>query len=93
MDEVEFDKFADEYHAMHAAKDAVVEGPRRNVWCGRYKGWVTDEELEEINGCLDRICRILNKERGEDARLHSFACVLAPVAAKAPRRGSGARGG
>jgi hypothetical protein len=83
-----------DFRAGLAAKDAVVEGPRRNVWCGRYKGWVTAAELEEINGCLDRICRILNKERGEDARLHSFACVLAPVAAKAPRRGSsGVRGG
>jgi len=69
---------------------AVVEGPRRNVWGGRAKGWVGPSELEEINRLFARVLEIIHGGRpGEGRQPQSLTFVLAPVRAnqRAPRPG------
>lgn len=67
---------------------AVVEGPRRNIWGGRAKGWVGNEEIEEMNRLIARLFEIVHSGRpGEGRTAQSFTMVLAPVRAsrRAPR--------
>jgi len=70
---------------------SVAEGPRRELWAARGKGWVGEDELAEINRLLARLMDLLQRPRarGRD-RLVALAWVLAPVAAKPARRGAAA---
>lgn len=77
-----------DFDAALADPDAVVEGPHRQVWAARGKGWVSRRELAEINRLLQRLCDLLGRPRGEGReRLLSLAFVLAPLQAKPKRRG------
>jgi DNA-binding transcriptional ArsR family regulator len=69
--------------------EAVTEGPRRDLWASRAKGWVGAADLTEINRLLIRLNELLHqrRERHRD-RLVSFAYVLAPVTARPLRRKS-----
>ena len=67
---------------------AVVEGDERNLWAARMKGWLSDEDLAELNTLLRRIIQVFQpKEDAEGesrasmgaSRLHSLTWVLAPV--------------
>ncbi len=65
------------------------EGPERQLWAARNKGWVSDRDLAEINRTLQRLNQLLTRPRkpGRDT-LVSLAFVLAPLEAKPKRRGS-----
>lgn len=64
----------------------VVEGPRRDLWAARMKGWFSDAELEEVHDLLDRLRELLERPRRDDGqRLHALTFVLAPVAASRRR--------
>ncbi|HJT97193.1 MAG TPA: winged helix-turn-helix domain-containing protein [Rhodanobacteraceae bacterium] len=70
-----------------ADSGSVVEGPQRELWAARYKGWVGDAELAEINRLLVRISDLLHRPRAASRdRLVALAFVLAPVDAKPARR-------
>jgi DNA-binding transcriptional ArsR family regulator len=73
-------------HAI-ANPHAVAEGPLRELWAARNKGWVGDAELAEINRLLVRINALLQRPRsaGRD-RLVALSWILAPVDAKPARR-------
>ena len=66
---------------------SVAEGPLRELWAARNKGWVGDRELAEINRLLVRIASLLRRPRaaGRD-RLVALSWVIAPVDAKPARR-------
>jgi len=66
---------------------AVTEGPKRNLWAARVKGWLSDEDLREVNRLLAEVAAIFarNKEPGRD-RLHAFTFVNVPLPAQAMRR-------
>jgi DNA-binding transcriptional ArsR family regulator len=66
---------------------SIVDGPLRELWAARGKGWVGDAELGEINRLLIRLTQLLRKPRTASRdRLVALSWVLAPVAAKPPRR-------
>lgn len=66
---------------------SVVEGPLRELWAARNKGWVGDAELVEINRLLVRIGDLLQRPRSASRdRLVALSWVLAPIDAKPARR-------
>lgn len=66
----------------------VTEGPLRELWVARGKGWVRPDELAEVNRLLSRLMELLQQPRaGEKAELVSLSWVLAPLEDKSPRRG------
>jgi hypothetical protein len=68
----------------------VANGPRRALWAARSKGWVSAAELAELNALLARAAALLRKPRGRGRdQLVSLCFVLAPIAARAPRRSGG----
>lgn len=69
-----------------ARSDVVADGPERELWAGRNKGWVSRRELAEANRLLTRLQRLLQGPRkpGQD-QLVSLSFVLAPLEAKAGR--------
>jgi len=76
---------------------STTEGPRRNLWVARWKGWLSNAELEEANAHLSRLIDLLQHDSGgpiEQRRLHEFTFALAPIVPKtAPRRRSPEKGG
>lgn len=71
--------------------EPVVQGSERNLWSGRQKLWLTDEELVELNAVLARLLDPGRFRRRPGARhLCSLTVVLAPLDARPPRRGEGA---
>jgi len=70
-----------------ADPDSVVDGPRRELWAARGKGWVGAGELAEINRLLSRLTELLQRPRpARGGKLVALSWVLAPLDAKAPRR-------
>lgn len=70
---------------------SVVEGPRRELWAARGKGWVDQADLTEINRhltCLMNLLQQPRKRRG--GRLIALSWVLAPIDAKPARRDAAA---
>lgn len=67
-------------------RDAVVEGPSRNLWVARVQGWVRDEDLAAVNEHLERALELVREARpGPGRRPVALALGLAPAA---PRRGA-----
>ena len=74
---------------VRALSDAqtVAEGPQRELWVARGKGWVGPDELAEINRLLARLSELLIRPRAPDReKLVALSWVLAPVVAKPARR-------
>jgi len=71
-----------------ADPDTVAEGPRRELWAARGKGWVNTSELAEINRLLTRLMELVQRPAAERPRgkLVALSWVLAPVEAKPARR-------
>lgn len=71
-----------------AVADAVVEGPHRQLWASRNKGWLSGSDLAETNALLERLCALLSQTRSpERDTLMTLAFVMAPALARAKRRG------
>lgn len=69
-----------DFERAFSLSNAAVEGPGRNLWGGRAKGWVSEAEAREINAHIDRIMDIIHAGRpGKGRRQQSFSFVLAPV--------------
>jgi len=70
-----------------ADADTVAEGPLRELWAARGKGWVGAEDLAEINRLLKRLMDLLLAPRTPDkAKLVALSWVLAPLDPKPARR-------
>lgn len=66
---------------------SVVDGPLRELWASRSKGWVGADELAEINRLLARVLELLQRPRGtREGKLIALSWVLAPLDAKPARR-------
>jgi DNA-binding transcriptional ArsR family regulator len=75
-----------------ADPQAIAEGPLRELWAARNKGWVGDAELAEINRMLIRINTLLHRPRSSRRdRLVALSWILAPVDAKPARRTASAK--
>ena len=85
--------------SMGAAGDGraptpCFEGPERNVWAGRTKGWVTAADLRRIASLMDEIVAIVGRGAPRPgAHAQSFTFVLAPVVSRPARRGAHAAAG
>jgi DNA-binding transcriptional ArsR family regulator len=67
--------------------EAALEGPRRELWTARNKGWVSGEDLEEINRLIERINELVSQPSSPlRRRLMTFSFVLAPVQPRPKRR-------
>lgn len=77
-----------------ADPDTVVDGPRRELWVARGKGWVDAADLAEINRLLARLMDLVQQPAATPGRarrkLVALSWVLAPVEAKPARRGASA---
>lgn len=70
-----------------ADSDVIVEGPLRELWAARGKGWVGRSELAEINRLLLRLMALMQRPRTSSRdRLIALSWILAPVDAKPARR-------
>lgn len=68
--------------------DVATEGPLREVWASRSKGWVDERDLGEINRLLSRALELLHKPRSPARnKLIALTWVLAPLPVKPSRRG------
>jgi DNA-binding transcriptional ArsR family regulator len=65
----------------------ALGGPRRDLWAARDKGWVSPNDLQEINALIERISELVSQPSAPGrARLMTFAFVLAPVDPRPKRR-------
>ncbi len=75
-----------------ACADTVAEGPRRELWAARGKGWVDDDTLAEINRLLQRLMELVQQpvdaRKRAKRRLIALSWVLAPLQDKTKRRGT-----
>jgi DNA-binding transcriptional ArsR family regulator len=80
-----------DFEAALADPKTVAEGPARELWVARGKGWVGAAELTEINTLLSRLSTLLQQPRSpRRQRLVALSWVLAPVDAKPARRSASA---
>lgn len=69
-----------EFDAAIADPDCVVEGPLRELWAGRTKGWLSPQELERCNALLNELSGLLSSLRTPSRdRLFSLQFLLAPA--------------
>ena len=70
--------------------EAVGEGPQRDLWASRIKGWVGADELREVNRLLVRLFELFQLPRGAHRdRLVALVWSLAPIDDKPLRRAGG----
>jgi DNA-binding transcriptional ArsR family regulator len=78
-----------DFAAALADPEVVVEGPARELWAARRKGWLSDAELVELAALLARAAALLDRPRtARRRRLVSLCFVMAPVRPR-PRRRAG----
>jgi len=64
-----------------------VTGTSRELWASRNKGWLSPDDVAEVNALLARLGEITSQPRGVGRdQLASLAFVLAPLNAKPKRR-------
>lgn len=64
---------------------AVTEGPRRNLWVARWKGWLSPKELEAVNEHLSELIKLLRAEPGDprfNRKAHELTFAIAPIIMK-----------
>ena len=59
---------------------AVTAGPRRNLWAARTEGWLSPDEVEQVNRLLHRLRAMFDRPRAEGRELHALTFVIAPRA-------------
>jgi hypothetical protein len=65
----------------------VAEGPSRELWVARLRGWVDPAELAEVNQLLRRLADLLLDTRSKrTGKLIAMHWILAPIDAKPARR-------
>ncbi len=65
----------------------VVSGPGRELWASRNKGWLSRDDLAEVNALLERLSVLTSQPRAEGRdHLASLAFVLAPIDPRPKRR-------
>jgi hypothetical protein len=73
-----------EFQQSVAQKGGEFAGPKRNIWGGRMKGWLTESDLQEVNQMLERILHLLSRHGpGPERRVHTLGWVLAPAQVRA----------
>lgn len=78
---------ARDFRSGYAPGRAVVSGKHRNLWAARNKGWLSRDELAEVNALLNRLIDLFNQPRSpERDKLYALTTVLAPLEVREARR-------
>jgi predicted ArsR family transcriptional regulator len=78
-----------DFRAGMAWPGAATEGPQRELWADRGKGWISEAELRRVNALLRELSVLTSKRRSPRRhRLFSLTFVLAPGASRPTRRKS-----
>lgn len=77
-----------DFRSALARPGTRMDGPARELWAGRARGWLDEDGLREANDLLDRLQALLKGPRkpGQD-HLVSLSFVLAPIPGEPLRRG------
>lgn len=76
-----------------ADSTTIAEGPSRELWTGRLRGWVSPDELTRINRLLQQLADILLSTRPKrGGKLVALHWMLAPLDAKPARRATPGKG-
>jgi DNA-binding transcriptional ArsR family regulator len=77
----------EDFEAGMRKNGVATAGAKRELWIARNKGWLSDDELEEVNTLLLRLGELTSQPRSPGReRLASFAFALSPVAPRGKRR-------
>lgn len=69
-----------EFNLGLAEKNPAFSGPLRSLWGGRVKGWLTKDDLVEVNRLLEQLTQIMcRSEPGPDRQVYSLGWVFAPA--------------
>ncbi|MBL0928182.1 MAG: helix-turn-helix transcriptional regulator [Phycisphaerales bacterium] len=69
------------------AGDVIIDGKSRNTWVGRLKGWLTKEEVAEVNTKIADIVQLFTRHKREPGtELHAITSVFMPLRPKDHRR-------
>jgi DNA-binding transcriptional ArsR family regulator len=63
--------------SVGAAK-AAVSGSHRELWALRKTGWLSKHQLLALNGCMEKILRVMSQTRRR-GRLYAISVVLNPL--------------
>jgi DNA-binding transcriptional ArsR family regulator len=66
---------------------AQVEGPTRDLWAGRCQGWLSEEDMREVNRLLSRILSIVRARQAPTrraAKRREITFILAPLPSRPP---------
>nr|WP_114999843.1 helix-turn-helix domain-containing protein [Xanthomonas campestris] len=78
-----------DFEAALKADGVVTEGKRRELWVSRNKGWLSDDDIQEVNVLLERLSALTSQPKAEGRnRLASLAFALAPTKPQPKRRGT-----
>ncbi len=77
-----------DFDAGYDHPDAVITDDARNLWAGRTKAWLSQEQIVEVNDLINELLEVLLRgSREEGAILCALTWALAPVEARPARRG------
>ncbi len=78
---------AKDFESGFAVEKASTEGEERNLWCARFKAWLSAEQVHEVNRLLNRLLTIFETRGDRDGtQLCTLTWALSPVAAQPLRR-------
>lgn len=70
-----------------ASSRTEVDGPLRELWAARVRGWVGKSELAQINRLLNEMVKLLHRPRSKSAnKLIGLHWILAPIDARPAKR-------
>lgn len=76
-----------DFAAALEAPGVRLEGPQRELWISRNKGWLSEEDIGEVNALLLRLSELTSQACAPHRpHLASLAFALAPVRRRAKRR-------
>jgi predicted ArsR family transcriptional regulator len=70
-----------DFKAAFTDATTVIEGPQRELWAARTTGWLTEQQVEELNQHLAsmRQTTVSSPPRDGGERLYALTMVLAPL--------------
>jgi DNA-binding transcriptional ArsR family regulator len=71
--------------------NAVVEGPRREMWAIRATGWLTPAMIAAVNRRMRELKNVVSKRGNRAGRLYAITLVLVPLDRGRARRKEGPR--
>jgi DNA-binding transcriptional ArsR family regulator len=60
------------------SNNVVVDGPRRDLWAARWKGWLSPKELEEANKLILQLYGLFKRETAS-RKCYEMTLAFAPV--------------